>query len=464
MRNLLLLHAHRQTDGALAGLTAPHLIVDQNRAHIAYVAAATGVHRLDTATATSTLLIAADDDVLVGVQHLSLNDELCTASAAGDVRVHSLANGGRTETVGFCPGGIRCMAWSPDQEAVAFVTGDGVLIVMDTLYTPVAECVLSEAGFGDGAFVNVGWGAKETQFHGTAGKAARHQPVDQPDATLGQATAMWPDDSAAESNVQLVWRGDAEYFAVSFAGGPTGRQFKVFNKEGTLQFTSEPTAGGLSGAIAWRPSGTWLAVPQVLSNRYVIALFEKNGLKHREIVLPFAVAAERVRRLEWSSDSDVLAVETLRQLADGEWRSRIYLYTMGNYHWYQKQTLDFAATADKRVVHFVWDCQLTEGRRLHVLCADGEYSVFRWIAEVNGSRTHGADDEAVVAVVDGRVLRLTGCRGAVVPPPMCSLEVKLEQHVIWVAFVAFVGEADREAGAVNRFVTVDADNVLRVFR
>lgn len=454
MRNLLLLHAHRQRDAALAALTAPHLIVDQNRTHIAYVAAGTGVHRLDTLTATSTELIATvDGDALVDVQHLSLNDELCLASAAGDVRVYSLA-GGRTETVGFCPGGIRCMAWSPDQEAVAFVTGDGVLIVMDTLYTPVAECVLSEAGFGDGAFVNVGWGAKETQFHGTEGKAARYKQADQP------ATVPAASQTNDDADVQIVWRGDAEYFAVSFVSAPTGRQFKVFDKEGTLQFTSEPSACGLSAAIAWRPSGTWLAVPQVLNNRYVVALFEKNGLKHREIVLPFGVATERVRRLEWSSDSDVLAVETWRLSADGEWRSRIYLYTMGNYHWYQKQTLDFAAT----VVHFVWDCQPTEGRRLHVLCADGEYSVYRWISEVNGSRTHGADDEAVVAVVDGPVLRLTGCRGAVVPPPMCSLEVKLEQHVNWVEFVTFVEAADRDAAVVNRFVTVDVENAVRVFR
>ena len=35
-----------------------------------------------------------------------------------------------------------------------------------------------QAEFGEGKFVNVGWGAKETQFHGSEGKAARAKKSD----------------------------------------------------------------------------------------------------------------------------------------------------------------------------------------------------------------------------------------------------------------------------------------------
>lgn len=493
MRNLRLLYAHQQAvaaDAASSSATAAErllqssqLVCDQNHAHIVYVAAADRIWRLDTLNSNSTILYQLRDnnasasahspaapagDVIVDVQHLGLSNEMCFATAAGDVRVFSIDDALRSplagvsvpvETVGFCAGGCRRMRWSPDQEVVAFVTGAGVLIVMDTLYTPVAESVLDEASFGDGAFVNVGWGAKETQFHGTAGKAARFRKADD-DATPSTPATGEPTDAAA-APVEIVWRGDAAYFAVSFVGAASVgvRMFKVFDKEGTLQFTAEPTAG-LGGCIAWRPSGTWLAIPQRLaSDRYVIALFEKNGLKHREIVLPFGVAAEHVRRLEWSADADVLAVETWDTQHE---RSRLHLLTMCNYHWYRKQTLDFAAA----VVHCAWDpvgaraAGDAEPKRLHVLTADGRYVHYRWTSEVSASRTFGGDDAAAVAVIDGTRVLVTGFRAAVVPPPMCSAEVTLGRPVNWVDWVAFPADAEH----ANRFAAVDAENVVHVFR
>ena len=49
------------------------------------------------------------------------------------------------------------------------------------MYTPIIpfspsynkELMHYQEGFGEGAFVNVGWGKKETQFHGSEGKGAR---------------------------------------------------------------------------------------------------------------------------------------------------------------------------------------------------------------------------------------------------------------------------------------------------
>ena len=40
-------------------------------------------------------------------------------------------------------------------------------------YSPVQEVSLLEEGQGAGAQVTVGWGRKETQFHGSEGKEAR---------------------------------------------------------------------------------------------------------------------------------------------------------------------------------------------------------------------------------------------------------------------------------------------------
>ena len=44
-------------------------------------------------------------------------------------------------------------------------------------FEPLSEVELDQEAFGDGQFVNIGWGAKETQFHGSEGKAAREKKV-----------------------------------------------------------------------------------------------------------------------------------------------------------------------------------------------------------------------------------------------------------------------------------------------
>jgi elongator complex protein 1 len=51
----------------------------------------------------------------------------------------------------------------------------------------------------------VGWGKKETQFHGTEGKAARVRAAER--GTL----SPWDD-----GRVRVVWRGDGQMLAVSY--------------------------------------------------------------------------------------------------------------------------------------------------------------------------------------------------------------------------------------------------------
>lgn len=359
MRNLrLLYHKHQKLP-----LNRPtHTLVDHNNKECSYVINSTHINKINSDIKSCELIYTLDEDTsnIVAIEHLSLNDELCLATSEGEVVVLNLQSL-QTESVAFCDGGIECMSWSPDQEVVLFLTKTGVLVVMDTTYTSIYECDLKDSDFGDQAFVNVGWGHKETQFHGTEGKAAAKQKLDE---------LLEPIDvHQLDRTASIVWRGDSEFFAISFVGETVGRMFKVFDKEGKLQFTSEKSVG-LEAAICWRPSGSWIAIPQRLPNKYVIALFEKNGLKHREIVLPIKTSDESIVKLDWSSDSDVLAIATFNESAQ---KSNIYLYTMGNYHWYQKQTLLF----DTKITSFFWDPRYTEGKQLHVLLDNLNYSIFR---------------------------------------------------------------------------------------
>lgn len=65
------------------------------------------------------------------------------------------------------------MEWSPDQELLVLVTKDLRVILMSCTFDPITEQSLASDEFGDKEFVNVGWGTKETQFHGSEGKHAR---------------------------------------------------------------------------------------------------------------------------------------------------------------------------------------------------------------------------------------------------------------------------------------------------
>lgn len=64
------------------------------------------------------------------------------------------------------------MEWSPDQELLVLVTKDMKTILMSCMFDPVHEVQLLSQEFGEQEFVAVGWGKKETQFHGSEGKQA----------------------------------------------------------------------------------------------------------------------------------------------------------------------------------------------------------------------------------------------------------------------------------------------------
>jgi len=91
-----------------------------------------------------------------------------------------------------------------------------------------------------------------------------------------------------DGRARIAWRNDGTLFAVSFLHSETKiRRFKVFNRNGTLCYTSE-LINGLEECITWCPLGGMIATTQILNEyKYVVAFFEKNGLKYSELLLPF---------------------------------------------------------------------------------------------------------------------------------------------------------------------------------
>jgi elongator complex protein 1 len=213
--------------------------------------------------------------------------------------------------------------------------------------------------------INVGWGSKQTQFHGSLGKAAAQAPAASSLSSIG----LSPDDDLL---TRISWRGDGALFAVSAvspvppdATSLRRRVLRVYDRDGVLQATAE-SVPGLEHPLSWRPSGNLIVGVQRFGTfpgggkgregRHDVVFFEKNGLRHGEFGLRHGTlgvgpssSKERkwgykVKEVGWSADSNVLLVwieeddgdtgkcdccaseTTLMRL--------VQLWTTGNYHWY----------------------------------------------------------------------------------------------------------------------------------
>ena len=209
---------------------------------------------------------------------------------------------------------------------------------MTSTFDVVSETALQREDFGEGqvteplekfvmliltldAPINVGWGSKQTQFHGSLGKAAAQTP--KPSIVRSS-----PDDDELP---RISWRGDGAYFVVSClsAGDTPARTLRIYSHTGILQNTSEPTPG-LEHVLSWRPSGNWIVSTQRYgfhgggegrAGRHDVVMFERNGLRRLDFSIQDLASVEakltgqtprkwayRVREACWSSDSNILAL------------------------------------------------------------------------------------------------------------------------------------------------------------
>ncbi|XP_005382814.1 PREDICTED: elongator complex protein 1 [Chinchilla lanigera] len=382
---------------------------------------------------------------IVGVQDLLDQESVCVATASGDVILCNLSTH-QLECVGSVASGISVMSWSPDQELVLLATGQQTLIMMTRDFEPIMEQPIHQDDFGESKFITVGWGKKETQFHGSEGRQAAFQMQ-----TL-EFALPWDDH-----RIQVTWRGDGQFFAVSVVCPETGaRKVRVWNREFALHSTSEPVAG-LGPALAWKPSGSLIASTQDKPNQQDVVFFEKNGLLHGHFMLPFFKDEVKVNNLLWNADSSVLAVwlEDLQREENSALKTYVQLWTVGNYHWYLKQSLSFSTTVKSRIVSLTWDPVIPY--RLHVLCQGWHYLCYDWHWTTDRSSGDHSSDLANVAVIDGNKVLVTVFRQTVIPPPMCTYYLLLPHPVNQVTFSAHSTKS-------NDLAVLDASNQISVYK
>lgn len=266
-------------------------------------------------------------DLILSLHYFGDSLTACLVFAGGDivvVREDPLPGEDKIEIVGSVDAGITAARWSPDEELLAITTKADTVVFMSRSFEGITDVTMTSEDLKASNHVSVGWGKKETQFKGKGAKALK-------DPTMPEKTDEGVLSSHDDSRVNISWRGDGAYLAISTIEANTRRMIRVYSREGVLDSVSEPV-DGLEGALSWRPAGNLIAGIQRLQDRVDVVFFERNGLRHGQFSLRLTQAQLVVPKqhigLSWNSDSAVLAV----MLPDC-----IQLWTMGNYHWYLKQ-------------------------------------------------------------------------------------------------------------------------------
>lgn len=347
----------------------------------------------------------------------------------GDIIV--VSEEGSIEIVGSVDAGISAAKWSPDEELLIIATKVDTLLFMTREFEGTASIDLRPEDLQVSSHVDVGWGKKATQFLGPGARAKGLKDPTVPDK-VDEGTLSEFDDLKG-MKVSISWRGDGEFVAVnSVLEAQTGegvrkrRVIRVYSREGVLDSVSEPI-DGLEGALAWKPSGQLIAGIQRREDqegRIEVVFFERNGLRHGEF--PLRLSPEECKTigseidLDWNSDSSVLAVSM---------KDRVQLWTMGNYHYYLKQEILRNGLGEESVVTN-WHSE----KPLQLACHSGEgMRLLSYSFEVSRGSVKPPFDHGVVAVIDGRNLKITPLRTANVPPPMAFDEVELPDNAIDVA-------------------------------
>ncbi|CAO1600903.1 Putative elongator complex protein 1 [Xanthoria calcicola] len=312
----------------------------------------------------------------------------------------------KIEIVGSIDSGISAAAWSPDEELLVITTKANTLIYLTRDFEDLVSLELTARDLEISDHVSVGWGKKETQFKGKKARALR-------DPTVPETV---DDGRLAETNelheTTISWRGDGAYVAINAIEESTQRRvIRIFSREGALDSVSEPV-NGLIAPLSWRPAGNLLAGIQLFEGKRQVVFFERNGLRHGQFDLRPLDGAEHgtevpIRALQWNVDSTVLAIS---------YDDRVQTWTMGNYHWYLKQEI-FEPS-------MLWH---PENPLQLALVSKSQDKIRRlqYVLDVCSSPIVPPTDYGLVAVIDGKTLKVTPFRQANIPPPMALYEISL---------------------------------------
>ncbi|KER22921.1 hypothetical protein T265_14754, partial [Opisthorchis viverrini] len=126
--------------------------------------------------------------------------------------------------------------------------------------------------------IALGWGKKETQFHGSLGKQAA---LANPEVSTSVVSVH--DDGRYE----VCWRDDGKYFVISYPDATLGnqRRIRIYAESGELFSTSNAVSNAEPG-LCWRPRVQLITTIQRRPGRGLdVIFFETNAERHGEFEL-----------------------------------------------------------------------------------------------------------------------------------------------------------------------------------
>ncbi|GIY97756.1 elongator complex protein 1 [Caerostris extrusa] len=301
-------------------------------------------------------VVENSNSYVIGMEFLFESMNVFVATSAGDLYLYNVDEQ-MISSVGFVETGIEGFG-SPDQEFLVLLTGENTLILMTKEFDAITEKNLCTDEFGESKPINVGWGSKTTQFHGSEGKEAAHVKQKEPHQAL----------SYDDRKPRISWRKDGEYFVTSSVDQQ--KLLRIWSQEAILQYTSE-VVEGLEEPVCWRPLGNLIACSQQCPNKHQIIFFEKNGLRH--------VVAE--------------------ELCDNPIDFHVMLWTSSNYHWYLKQKLLLSISTPYKPLIAKWSSFHPNELQCYNQSTGDLYS-FKWTWCILRASVNDICDDGIVASID----------------------------------------------------------------
>ncbi|KAK6035674.1 hypothetical protein COOONC_26819 [Cooperia oncophora] len=418
MKNIILARASCSGTSTADCLKDCELFVEDNVSNIVYFVNQDNVIMLDSEMMVKDVVQWNDEfnSSPVKVDLLQDSNELCIILSNGQVVTMDVES---QAVCSACFLGEECSVacWSPDQTILAVVEGNRI-VFYDRCFEIRGEWQMSSSEAGKDSLVTIGWGAAETQFQGSAGKAAREKVIEVSRNAL-------PNDTHKS---YIRWRADGLYVTVSFYEEQSGeRRVAIFNRDGELMARLKNTEP-MEEVIAVRPSGNYIATTkQAADGSRAMVFYERNGEKRHEISMPSKIDQYQLIDMQWDVDSSCLCVHLRSEHAD-----ELELWSVSNYDWKRQWTARFR----HKIVLWQWHSE--KSRQMYVLFDDGFFShlIFAVTPTVAGS-------ESLVIATDE--LRFTNFNKFPIPPPLCERAVP---HVGGIHAVFFDG---------SRLAVLDAD-------
>ncbi|CAH8588362.1 unnamed protein product [Schistosoma rodhaini] len=331
---------------------------------------------------------------------------------------------------------LKAISISPDLSKTVVVTGDGFIHILSSTLETISNFSLYEEGFGSALPVSLGWGKKETQFHGSEGKeAALAKPI------LPVSNTQYDD-----GRFEIAWRDDGLYFAVSWIDPLTEnrRRIRVYNDTGELFSTTEIT-NMISPGLCWRPRVQLITTAQRREGCGLdIIFFESNSQRHGEFELINGESEKfyQVESILFSPTGSILAV-LCSGTQNHPWFIR--LLTCCNYQWSIKQHFCITDNSlnDSQIsnISLTWDYHAYSTDLSTLYCAISINGLLPNNNQVNSKtllqcwkmnnmynssciltnssvNTVKSINSGLVAVINGNTVEMSCFAYSVIPPPM----------------------------------------------